>query len=85
MRGRIDAYEPWRKSAVATATAYLEAGIEPAAVARSIARVLERRSPRLRYRVGPDVTRSFWFRRFSPESLFQWMVARYYGLHRPAR
>ena len=55
----------------------------PDRVARCVQRVLDARRPRLRYRVGADVTSSFWFRRFMPAGLFHLLVHRYYRLHRP--
>ena len=76
-------YDPWRHVCIDTASRLLEAGMPPDRVARCVQRVLQARRPRLRYRVGADVTSSFWSRRFLPAGLFHWLVHRYYRLHRP--
>lgn len=77
----IDAYASRRDRVLALVKAYCEKGTDPIRVARCVDRVIRSRSPRLRYRVGPDVTMSYWLRRFLPESLFQWMVRDYYKLN----
>ena len=79
----IPEYDPWRRPCVEAQRAFLEAGIPPDRVARCVQRVLDARSPRLRYQAGPDVTSSHWFRRILPASLFHRLVHRYYGLHQP--
>jgi hypothetical protein len=68
---------------VQAASGYLQAGMPADAVARCVERILSARRPKLRYRVGADVTSSFWFRRFLPAGLFHWLVHRYYKLHQP--
>jgi NAD(P)-dependent dehydrogenase (short-subunit alcohol dehydrogenase family) len=78
-------YDPWRKACLEAASGFLEAGMPPDRVARCVQRVLEARRPRLRYRVGADVTTSFWSRRFLPAGLFHVLVHRYYRLHQPQR
>jgi len=78
-------YDPWRQACIAAASGYLEAGMPPDDVARCVQRVLEARRPQLRYRVGADVTSSFWFRRILPAGLFHALVHRYYRLHEPGR
>jgi NAD(P)-dependent dehydrogenase (short-subunit alcohol dehydrogenase family) len=81
--GPVADYDPWRTVCIETATARLEGGMPPDRVARCVQRVLAARRPRLRYRVGADVTSSFWFRRLMPAGLFHLLVHRYYRLHRP--
>jgi NAD(P)-dependent dehydrogenase (short-subunit alcohol dehydrogenase family) len=76
-------YDPWRRVCIDTASRSLEAGMPPDHVARCVQRALEARRPRLRYRVGADVTSSFWARRFMPAGVFHWLVHRHYRLHRP--
>jgi len=79
--GAIEDYAPWRERVLAKVKEYCEKGTDPKRVAECVHRILTRTSPRLRYRVGPDVTLSFWLRRLLPESLFQWMVRDYYKLN----
>jgi len=79
----IAEYDPWRRPCVEAETAFLEAGIPPDRVAACVQRVLGDRRPRLRYRVGSDVTASHWSRRLLPASLFHQLVHRYYRLHQP--
>jgi NAD(P)-dependent dehydrogenase (short-subunit alcohol dehydrogenase family) len=81
----VAAYDPWRKVCVAAASGYLEAGMPPDAVARCVERALQAARPRLRYRVGADVSSSFWCRRLLPASVFHRLVHRYYRLHQPQR
>ena len=52
----------------------------PENVARLVARILTKRRPRLRYRVGSDVIGSFWTKRFLPASLYERLVRSYYKL-----
>lgn len=80
---RVADYDPWRAVSVDAATGYLDRGMPPDRVARCVQRVLDARQPRLRYRVGFDVTSSFWSRRLLPAGLFHRLVHRYYRLHRP--
>jgi len=79
----IAVYDPWRTVCVGAQSRYLETGMPPDRVARCVKHVLEARWPRLRYRVGADVTSSFWSRRMLPASLFHRLVHRYYRLNRP--
>jgi NAD(P)-dependent dehydrogenase (short-subunit alcohol dehydrogenase family) len=76
-------YDPWRTVCIQAASRYLEAGLPPDDVARCVQRVLDARRPRLRYRVGADVTSSFWFRHVLPAGLFHRLVHHYYRLHQP--
>jgi NAD(P)-dependent dehydrogenase (short-subunit alcohol dehydrogenase family) len=76
-------YDPWRKVCIEAASGFLEAGMPPDRVARCVQRVLDAPRPRLRYRVGSDVTLSFWCRRLLPAWLFHSLVHRYYRLHEP--
>ena len=76
-------YDPWRKACIEATSGFLEAGMPPDRVAHCVQRALTARRPRLRYRVGMDVTASFWGRRSLPAGLFHWLVHRYYGLHQP--
>lgn len=73
-------YDRWRRSMKTLAARYCEEGADPIRVAKCVDRILRSRSPRLRYRVGKDVTMSFWLRRFLPESLFLGMIRDYYKL-----
>jgi len=54
-------------------------GATPEAVGRLVYRILETRSPRLRYAVGPaSETLALAFKRFAPARLFEWAIATYY-------
>lgn len=79
----IAAYDPWRAVCIEAARGFLDRGMAPDRVALCVQRVLTARRPRLRYRVGADVSSSFWSRRFMPAGLFHLMVHRYYRLHQP--
>jgi NAD(P)-dependent dehydrogenase (short-subunit alcohol dehydrogenase family) len=81
----IAAYDPWRKPCVDAASQHLADGMLPDDVARCVERVLGAAAPRLRYRVGLDVTSSFWSRRLLPAAIYHRLVHHYYGLHRPRR
>ena len=76
----IDAYSSRRRRVLALVKEHCEKGTDPIRVARCVERIIRSRWPRLRYRVGPDVTMSYWLRRFLPESLFQRMVRDYYRM-----
>jgi NAD(P)-dependent dehydrogenase (short-subunit alcohol dehydrogenase family) len=76
----IDDYGPGRRCVETAAERCAEGGGDPIEVARCILKILRSGDPRLRYRVGKDVTSSFWLRRLLPERLYLWMIARYYGL-----
>jgi NAD(P)-dependent dehydrogenase (short-subunit alcohol dehydrogenase family) len=76
-------YDPWRTPCIEAASRFLDNGMPPDAVARCVERVLEAPRPRLRYRIGADVSSSFWFRRLLPAALFHRLVHRYYSLHQP--
>jgi len=78
--GAIAAYDGPRERVIGAVRQYCDAGAEPAVMARAIEKILRARTPRLRYRVGSDVRFGFWMRRLLPESVFQPMVARWYGV-----
>lgn len=78
-------YDPWRTVSIEAATRYLANGMSADAVARCVERVLGSRRPKLRYRVGSDISASFWSRRLLPARLYHRLVHRYYTLHQPRR
>jgi NAD(P)-dependent dehydrogenase (short-subunit alcohol dehydrogenase family) len=56
-------------------------GATPEAVARLVHRIITRRSPRLRYAVGPVSERvALLLKRFAPARLFEWGIATYYRI-----
>ncbi len=57
----------------------------PIHVARLFHKILKKKRPGLRYRIGKDVTLSHFFRRFLPESWYQAMIADYYRIPGPRR
>ena len=68
---QISDYERWRQRAFEAMRQYEEKAPEPTLVAECVLRVIESKSPKLRYRVGKDATRTTRLRRFLPESLFE--------------
>ncbi len=77
---RINDYDPWRKRAFAAYRQYEEKADEPTLVAECVLRIIESKSPRLRYQVGKNATSNFRLRRFLPESLFEQETRRYCNL-----
>ncbi len=74
-------YDSWRERMKTLAGRFCDEGADPIHIAKCVDRILRSRSPRLRYRVGTDVTMSFWLRRFLPESIYQSMMRGYYKLY----
>ncbi len=72
----IDDYAPWRERATNAVLDHEDRGTAPEAVAETILRILDSRSPRLRYKVGRDASRFLRLRRTLPYSLFEWGVRR---------
>jgi len=68
---RISDYDPWRQRALEVRHQFEEKALEPAVVAEVILRIIESKSPRLRYTVGSDVARLSRLRRFLPEAMFE--------------
>jgi NAD(P)-dependent dehydrogenase (short-subunit alcohol dehydrogenase family) len=81
---RLPEYAPFRAAAEAAAASYCDTGPTPDVAARLIARVLETKKPRLRYRVGRDVKTSYFLRWLLPERWFHPIIHRYYRLHEPS-
>ena len=77
---RISDYDPWRQRAVRVMNQHLEEGADPAIVGNRILRIVESKSPRLRYMVGKEVVASYWGRRVLPESLGERFMRAYYHL-----
>jgi NAD(P)-dependent dehydrogenase (short-subunit alcohol dehydrogenase family) len=73
---RISDYDPWRKGASGVRRQWEEKLPEPTLVAECVLRIIESKSPKLRHRVGKEASQAFWFRRFLPESLFEWGTRR---------
>jgi hypothetical protein len=67
----INDYDPWRKRASGVRREWEERLPEPTLVAECVLRIIESKSPKLRYRVGKESAQAFWLRRFLPESLFE--------------
>lgn len=68
---QISEYDSWRQRASEAARQYMERAPEPTMVAECVLRVIESKSPRLRYTVGKEAGRISRLRRFLPESLFE--------------
>ncbi len=68
---QISDYDPWRKRASGVRREWEERLPEPTLVAGCVLRIIESKSPRLRYMVGKESAQAFWLRRFLPESFFE--------------
>jgi short-subunit dehydrogenase len=75
-------YDRWRQLAFETIKEYEEQAVEPEAVAACILRILQSRSPKLRYGVGKDAKVVPTLRRILPESLFEGGLRRHFRLDR---
>jgi NAD(P)-dependent dehydrogenase (short-subunit alcohol dehydrogenase family) len=73
---RISDYDPWRKGSSGGRRKWEEKLLEPTLVAECVLRIIESKSPKLHHRVGKEASQAFWFRRFLPESLFEWGTRR---------
>ncbi len=77
---RINDYSPWRRRAFEAIEENEKKAPDPTQVAECILRIIESKSPRLRYRVGKDATRIPRLRRFMPESLVEKGMRSYFHL-----
>jgi short-subunit dehydrogenase len=82
---RIEQYARWRGNAQTSIAAHTAQGTPPGKVARTVARVLDARAPRLRYTVGSDAALVSRLRRILPESVFRRIWRREFDLDRPAQ
>ena len=56
-------------------------GASPDAIARLVARILSKRSPRVRYTVGPVAQKlAAALKRILPSKWFEWALSKYYGV-----
>jgi NAD(P)-dependent dehydrogenase (short-subunit alcohol dehydrogenase family) len=76
----IGDYDPWRQRAIEAVRKHREKSLEPAQVAEGILRIIESESPRLRNIVSKEIARTFFMRRFLPESFFERGARRYLNL-----
>jgi len=77
---RIGDYDPWRHRVSKSTKEYQGKAPEPGLVAECILRIIETQSPRLRYVVGKRAALAFRLRRFLPESQYEKVVRRLFGL-----
>ncbi len=77
---QISDYDSWRRQAFEVMQQYEENAPKPALVAECILRIVESKSPRLRYSVGKNASLTTRLRRFLPESLFEQGVRRHFHL-----
>jgi NAD(P)-dependent dehydrogenase (short-subunit alcohol dehydrogenase family) len=77
---QISDYAPWRQRAFEAIREYEEKAPGPTLVAECVLRIIESKSPRLRYRVGKDAIRIPRLRRFLPESLLEQGTRSYFHL-----
>ncbi len=78
--GKISDYDPWRQGLVEVREQFMQKAIEPTAVAEAILRIIESKSPRLRYAVGSDAARIARMQRLLPEAMFEKGMRRTLGL-----
>jgi len=76
----INDYDPWRRRGLSSIERLESQGPGPAAVAECVLRIIESRSPALRYRVGTDARRYVRLRRILPASTFERGVRRAFKL-----
>lgn len=77
---RIHDYDPWRERAFGAIQEYIAKAPDPSIVADRVLRIIESRSPKLRFRVGKEARSIFRLRRFAPERLFERGVRRNFRL-----
>jgi short-subunit dehydrogenase len=75
-------YDRWRQLAFEAIREYEAQAVEPGAVAACILRILQSKSPALRYRVGKNAQLVPALRRILPESLFEGGLRRHFRLDR---
>jgi short-subunit dehydrogenase len=75
-------YDPWRQLAFEAIREYEARSVEPGVVAECILRILQSRSPKLRYGVGKDAKFVPALRRILPESLFEGGLRSHFRLDR---
>jgi short-subunit dehydrogenase len=68
---RLNEYDPWRERLTEVRQQLVQKALEPRAVAETILRIIENKSPRLRHPVGRDAARIAWMRRLLPEAMFE--------------
>jgi NAD(P)-dependent dehydrogenase (short-subunit alcohol dehydrogenase family) len=77
---QISEYDSWRQRVAEAAQQYMEKAPEPTMVAECVLRIIESKSPRLRYTVGKEAGRISRLHRFLPESLFEKVTASLFHL-----
>lgn len=82
--GRLAEYDRAREATVRTLEGSLQRGGDPCRVARLTVKVAEAGAPRLRYPVGSSARWLPLLRVLLPQRLFDGLVRRGYGLHKPA-
>jgi NAD(P)-dependent dehydrogenase (short-subunit alcohol dehydrogenase family) len=73
-------YDPLRKCLNPQFEKNVQAGSNPACVARLVKSILEMKSPKLRYPIGPGAPWVLWCKSFFPQKLFAWVVRKFYHL-----
>ena len=67
----IREYAPWRQRALGAIREYEDKGPGPELVARTVLKIIESRTPRLRYAIGQQARLISRLRRFLPEAAFE--------------
>ena len=78
--GRIGAYDRAREAALGSMRDYLEGAPGPGFVAAVVGRIVESRSPRLRYNVGKEARLVVHLRRFVPEWVALKIMRKYFRI-----
>jgi short-subunit dehydrogenase len=83
--GAASAYRDTFLTALSVVDKDENGGTKPERVADAVLRIVERRSPRLRYSIGPAYQRvTAQFKRILPASVFAWMISSHYRKGAPA-
>lgn len=76
----IQDYAPWRERVQAATTRVFEKASEPAVVAECVSRIVDDKTPKLRYHMGKSAGSLVLLRHFLPYSVFERMGRRRLGL-----
>jgi NAD(P)-dependent dehydrogenase (short-subunit alcohol dehydrogenase family) len=67
----ISEYDVWRTRAMNSIREYEEKGPDAGLIANTILKIIESKTPRLRYIVGQQAKQTMWFRWLLPEAMFE--------------
>ncbi len=73
-------YDAYRETANAQFEIHVQGGQNPARVAQLVKKIIEKKSPNLRYSIGPGAPWVTWCKALFPQKLFYWSVRKFYHL-----